>query len=148
MLGLPLTLLLLQLIHQRVNALSSSSPPDLFAFPAYKVVLNREMLSNDTATELLQSQDESTRYELMRTKGGIGFLCSIPVETKTSQVALQQVATEITVQEPPIQETMNATAGLEKGLALLEPLKGGCLYQKQGWFTCKPSMQSSGVSSS
>lgn len=130
----PLLLLLWQLSHALVAALSSSSPPDLFASPAYRIVLHRQLISNESATELVQAQGgESMRYELMRTKGGIGFLCAIPVST-TRPVALQQAP----AQPAPTQDIVNATASLEKGLALLEPLKRGCLYQKAGWFTCRP----------
>jgi hypothetical protein len=128
-----LSLLLLQLIHQRVQALSSSSPRDLFASPAFEVVLNRELLSNDTARDLLDAQpDGAVRYELMRTSGGQGFVCSVPIIAKPAVNAVQPKR----VHDERPKDAFNATAGLEKGLALLEPLKGGCLYQKQGWFTC------------
>lgn len=115
--------------------LSSSSPPDLYAFPKYRVDLTRDFVSNATASSILA--EASPGYELMRTASGQAFLCKIPApeedKSSTNSQSTEKVEqASLTPQEKRNQRQMSLQAGLEKGLALLEPLKGACLYQRQG----------------
>ena len=130
--------LLALLSSYSVLALSSSSPPDLFAHPAYQVVLTRDLISNSTATELLALQpDDRAGFSshLMRTASGQAFLCQYGKPVAPD--ALSKAETASNTEKRQARAKVDKKAGLERGLALLEPLKsGGCLYQRQGWFTC------------
>lgn len=63
----------------------------------------------------------------MRTPAGQAFLCSVPVtqNTPTPPPTPEDLASRVAERE----------RGLERGLVLLDAMKGGCLFQKQGYFT-------------
>lgn len=119
-------------------ALSSTSPQDLFAHPRYQLVLTQTAITNASAVELLAREHTpgETAYHLLRTTAGQGFLCSVPPAT----TALLQPAAVKAAEETRKQAKEDKKAGLDRGLALLEPLKGSCLYLRQGWFTCASSL--------
>ena len=81
---------------------------------------------------------------LMRSAGaGQAYLCSVPqfehveptARAEPKSDAKPKTKEERAEQRLRIQaEKQQATA---RGLALLEPLKGNCLYLTQGWFTCE-----------
>ncbi|KAM0754507.1 hypothetical protein T439DRAFT_321545 [Meredithblackwellia eburnea MCA 4105] len=115
-----------------VSALSSHSPQDLFAFPQFQVRLDGPAILNDSLSEILASQSSSGDNEgetlhLMRTPAGQAFLCSVPLTTQAPP-------------PPPTSEDLEKRLverekGLERGLDLLDNMRGSCLYQKQGYFT-------------
>lgn len=131
-------------------ALSSSSPPDLYAFPKYRIEMTRDFVSNASASDLLATAanqmeaQERQGYELMRTASGQAFLCKIPTASPDEHEGPRQAseheqastsgptAQALTPQERRNQRQINLQAGMERGLALLESLKGVCLYQRHG----------------
>ncbi|KAK4690697.1 hypothetical protein P7C70_g9512, partial [Phenoliferia sp. Uapishka_3] len=78
----------------------------------------------------LAATDPQTSHptiHILRTPAGQAFLCEVPVSIENPT-------------PPPTQEDIANRAaererGLERGLALLDNMKGSCLYQKQGYFT-------------
>ncbi|GAA5914328.1 PRKCSH domain-containing protein [Sporobolomyces salmoneus] len=121
-----------------VLSLSSHSPVDLESHPAYVVSFNEHSpILNETALELLHEPLETfphsllpPRRHLLRTPSGQGFLCTVPSVTLSSQQSAQQRAE---LDESTRQ--LERQRGLERGLKLLEPMRGGCIYLKQNWFT-------------
>lgn len=65
---------------------------------------------------------------MIRNPAGQAFLCSVP--------AAQDSAPREKKQEvDPAVAKLERERGLERGLDLLEPLRKGCLFHRQGWFT-------------
>lgn len=202
--------------------ISSHSPLDLFAYPAYAVKLNPASPISNTSAEAilaaaagasssaknalqdprneeeelknddLQIQDSNNKLDvlglhddavngggaaaaghehdqllkgpikpyLLRSSGnGQAYLCSVPQHSspasasastshskygelvKNSSSAVKAApATEGEKEERRIKNEQEKKQAFERGLALLEPLKGTCLYITQGWFTCKLSL--------
>ena len=133
--------LLLLSLTVTVVALSSTSPQDLYAQPRYHVYLSSDPLTNSTATALLSTPFESAqedgkdaplKYHLMKSAtSGQTFLCSVP-----SPVPIPKQALSPSHKLKRREFLENQKLGLERGLQLLEPLKGSCLYYRLGWFTC------------
>jgi len=137
-------------------ALSSHSPIDLEAYPAYTISLNQENpVLNETLSDLLHETLEvrgmilyslsslthpfidqappnslPEKRHFLRTPSGQGFLCTVPSVTIASKKRAQAQA-ELDESSRQLQRQK----GLERGLALLEPMRGGCIYMKQNWFT-------------
>ncbi|GAA5967512.1 hypothetical protein JCM8115_004071 [Rhodotorula mucilaginosa] len=128
-------LLWLLTILQQTLALSAHSPRDLEAFPAYNVVLSDRAVLNETALDLLakgataEEPAKVPRRHLMRTPSGQAFLCTVPVVTEERKTVDAQAEKDALVQ------AAERDRGLANGLALLEPMRNGCLYLRQGWFT-------------
>lgn len=200
--------------------ISSHSPLDLFAYPAYAVKLNPASPISNTSAEAilaaaagapssaknavgdarneeesrnddLQIQDSMNKLDLLglhdgavngggaaaghehdqllkgpikpyllRSSGnGQAYLCSVPQHSspssasastshskagelvKNSSSAVKAApATEAEKEERRLKNEQEKKQAFERGLALLEPLKGTCLYITQGWFTCKLSL--------
>lgn len=136
---LPITLWTFISTVASVRALSSSSPPDLLASPKSNLHLSRNIVSNDSATALLAGPQP---YKLMRSSSGQAFLCLLPDQANTALAQTSPTKQQhdelagLTRAERRKKSEDKIQAGLQKGLTLLEPLKQGCLYMKQGWFTC------------
>ncbi|GAA5933273.1 hypothetical protein JCM1841_006575 [Sporobolomyces salmonicolor] len=118
-------------------ALSAHSPRDLEALPAYSIVLHEQHpVLNSTVQDLLREPLETPpnslppKRHLLRTPSGQAFLCTVPPVTDESRVRAAAQA-----EEDALARNEERQRGLERGLALLEPMRGGCLYQKQNWFT-------------
>ncbi|GAA5865277.1 hypothetical protein JCM3774_004918 [Rhodotorula dairenensis] len=128
-------LLWLLTVLRQTLALSAHSPRDLEAFPAYNVVLSDRAVLNETALELLAevpTADEpahAQRRHLLRTPSGQAFLCTVPV------VEEERKAVDAQAEKDALVEAAERDKGLANGLALLEPMRNGCLYLRQGWFT-------------
>jgi hypothetical protein len=181
--------------------ISSLSPLDLFAYPAYTVKLNpASPISNSTAEAILagaalgngRDDEEVIRNDglqlqlekrkkldmlgvhddehdqqlngpskpyLLRSSGhGQAYLCTVPQQSKaTSSSSSNQSAelvkgsnptkhkqqpqthvpaTEAEKEQMKLKNEQDKKEAFERGLALLDPLKGSCLYTTQGWFTC------------
>ncbi|BGP46559.1 Protein OS-9 [Rhodotorula kratochvilovae] len=135
MLGTSKLLLVLAVVHQTL-ALSSHSPRDLEALPAYAVVLNEHGVLNDTVGELLSEDLQAPTHayppkrHLLRTPSGQAFLCTVPAVTDDSRKKADAQA-----EQDALVRARERERGLEHGLALLEPMRQGCLYLRQGWFT-------------
>ncbi|GAA5966599.1 hypothetical protein JCM3765_005670 [Sporobolomyces pararoseus] len=130
-------LVVLLAISSSAVALSSHSPVDLEAYPAFAVsFLAEHPILNETALELLDEQLETPPHSLppkrhlLRTPSGQGFLCTVPSVTIAEKRRAQRQAE---LDESTRQ--LERQRGLERGLALLEPMRGGCIYLKQNWFT-------------
>lgn len=198
--------------------ISSHSPLDLFAYPAYTVKLNpASPISNTSAEAILaaataskadvqevshEGGERTTRqneldlqdgrnadllglhdsdphgqqqphdqqligpvkpYLLRSSSNGQAYLCSVPQPSqaaspssssssskkasgelvKDSSTAAdskgqpQAALTEAEREERRVKNELEKKEAFECGLALLEPLKGTCLYLTQGWFTCE-----------
>ncbi|GAA5880028.1 hypothetical protein JCM1840_005295 [Sporobolomyces johnsonii] len=118
-------------------ALSAHSPRDLEALPAYSIVLNEHhAVLNSTVQDLLHEPLDTPpnslppKRHLLRTPSGQAFLCTVPPVTDESRLRAAEQA-----QHDALARQEERQRGLERGLALLEPMRGGCLYQKQNWFT-------------
>ncbi|GAA5952949.1 hypothetical protein JCM21900_001527 [Sporobolomyces salmonicolor] len=118
-------------------ALSAHSPRDLEALPAYSIVLHEQHpVLNSTVQDLLHEPLETppnslpSKRHLLRTPSGQAFLCTVPPVTDESRVRAAAQS-----EEDALARNEERQRGLERGLALLEPMRGGCLYQKQNWFT-------------
>lgn len=139
------SLLILSTLTTTILSLSSHSPQDLFANPKFKVVLGNEGVSNETARELLlessgsssgssssssssNSNSKSETLHLIRNLAGQAFLCSVPIFEDKAAPAEQS-------NDDVAARKLERERGLERGLDLIESMKGGCLYDKQGWFT-------------
>lgn len=138
---LPLNLWTLIAALISVEALSSSSPPDLLASPKSSILLTRNLVSNSSATALLRSSSVEGQYKLLRAANGQAFLCSLPSTQGLSRpldaiLKRDVVDAALSKEERKKRSQERIDAGLKKGLSLLEPLKHGCLYYKMGWFTC------------
>lgn len=69
---------------------------------------------------------------LLRTPAGQAFLCEVPPTTDEAAArGREQDASDSLVKEA------DRARGLERGLELLEPMRGSCLFLKQNWFTYK-----------
>lgn len=123
-----------------VSALSSSSPPDLFAFPKLQVQFTRDGVTNESAVALLHNEAESG-YELLRARSGRAFLCKLPdapqddpnaapVSQDKGSIEAERESRAMTAQERRQQKQVERQAGLERGLALLEAMRGFCIYQR------------------
>lgn len=66
---------------------------------------------------------------MLRTPSGQAFLCTVPVVTEERKTVDAQAEKDALVQ------AAERDRGLANGLALLEPMRNGCLYLRQGWFT-------------
>lgn len=145
------TLLATLLLSTTTQALSSHSPQDLFALPQYKVTIGTEGVLNETATSLLAqsrlpSSSSDPTIHLIRDANGQAFLCSVPPDDETgaggrgregldlSSSAASREGSPLALEELRDAE-IQRHRGLEKGLDLLEGLRGTCLYLRQGWFT-------------
>ncbi|KWU43596.1 hypothetical protein RHOSPDRAFT_26267 [Rhodotorula sp. JG-1b] len=128
-------LLWLLTILQQTLALSAHSPRDLEAFPAYNVLLSDRAVLNETALDLLakvdtaDEPDKVPRRHLLRTPSGQAFLCTVPV------VAEERKTVDAQAEKDALVQAAERDRGLANGLALLEPMRNGCLYLRQGWFT-------------
>ena len=164
----------LSLLLTRCVAISSLSPLDLLAYPAYSVQLRPDRpISNTSAERILArgGHDENLEHEqknavnelqvqsggevgaaaviynafLLRSSGnGQGYLCEVPQQQQRSEDIKGGQEAEQKVQltsdewaERNRRAEEEKRQAYEKGLALLEPLKGTCLYLTQGWFTCE-----------
>lgn len=152
-------------------AISSHTPLDLLAYPAYSVRLRPDYpIDNSSATRILigegdkpeQAENEvqihagiglhdpeeenagSFRSFLLRSSdNGQGYLCQVPqhqylqsTDNKKEETGSKmQMTTEERIERHRLIEQEKRQA-YERGVALLEPLKGTCLYYTQGWFTC------------
>lgn len=176
-----------------VHAISSHSPLDLLAFPAYSVKLNPGNPIANSSAERILAGDENvqaaiggrhtaamqaaamtplvnevqqfghtaqdgagmganafasntlpTKSFLMRASGnGQAYLCSVPQHAPpinqardAADVVKEQSLTKAEKEERRKKAEDDRRQAYERGLALLEPLKGTCLYLTQGWFTC------------
>lgn len=190
--------------------ISSHSPLDLFAYPAYAVKLNpASPISNSTAEAILagNAADSSSKnkvddeqearndelqvqetnrkldtvfglhdgdlhgssaehdqpltglpkpYLLRSSSNGQAYLCTVPQQSppvtasprqseELAKSSLKQhkqpsqapVVSEAEKEQRKLKNEQDKKEAYERGLALLEPLKGSCLYTTQGWFTCK-----------
>jgi hypothetical protein len=172
-----------------VHAISSHSPLDLLAYPAYSVKLNPgNPIANSSAQRILAGlsdvdvagKSESANPDgdatttpvneiqrfgqaksdgspssatnetppksfLMRSSGnGQAYLCAVPQYAPATHHARdaadlskgQQSLSKTEKEERRKKAEEDRKLAYERGLALLEPLKGSCLYLTQGWFTC------------
>ncbi|GAA5835144.1 hypothetical protein JCM9279_007210 [Rhodotorula babjevae] len=137
MLGTARLLLALAIVRQTL-ALSSHSPRDLEALPAFVVSLAEHGILNDTISDLLAQDSEleptahtyPLKRHLLRTPSGQAFLCTVPAasgETKKQAGARADHDALVRAQE--------RERGVQHGLALLDPMRQGCLYHREGWFT-------------
>lgn len=194
--------------------ISSHSPLDLLAYPAYAVKLNpASPISNTSAEAILAAaagaknvvdpttknvEDEAEKprndelqiqtnrkldvlglhddaeasggsaghehdqilkgpikpYLLRSSGNGQAYLCSVPQHSipassssasnsndKSGELVknntVRAPATEAEKEERRLKNEQDKKQAFERGLALLKPLKGSCLYLTQGWFTCK-----------
>uniref|UniRef100_A0A0K3C794 Protein OS-9 homolog n=1 Tax=Rhodotorula toruloides TaxID=5286 RepID=A0A0K3C794_RHOTO len=128
-------LCVLALVRQTL-ALSAHSPRDTEAFPAYHVLLNERAILNETVRDLLEEPLETpphsypAKRHLLRTPNGQAFLCTVPAVTDESKKRADTRA-----EEDALVRAEEREKGVTHGLALLEPMRSGCLYLKQGWFT-------------
>ncbi|GAA6027810.1 hypothetical protein JCM8097_001729 [Rhodosporidiobolus ruineniae] len=117
-------------------ALSAHSPRDLEAHPAFQVVLSDQHLLNDTLADVLAQpldappHSSPPKRHLLRSPGGQAFLCTVPAVTDEAKKRQDEQADKDAVIQAAERER-----GVQHGLALLEPMRQGCLYQKQNWFT-------------
>ncbi|KPV76536.1 uncharacterized protein RHOBADRAFT_52530 [Rhodotorula graminis WP1] len=135
MLGTARLLLALAIVRQTL-ALSSHSPRDLEALPAYAVSLAEHGILNDTIADLLAQDVEASSHpyplkrHLLRTPSGQAFLCTVPAATgETKKQAGARADHDALVR------ARERERGVQHGLALLEPMRQGCLYLREGWFT-------------
>ncbi|GAA5979534.1 hypothetical protein JCM11641_005425 [Rhodosporidiobolus odoratus] len=117
-------------------ALSSHSPRDLEAHPAFNVRFSEHQILNETLEGLLAEPLETPpdasapKRHLLRTPGGQAFLCTVPSVTDEVKKRADDEA-----DRDQLARVEERERGLERGVALLEPMKQGCLYQRMGWFT-------------
>lgn len=118
--------------------LSSAGPEDLLATPRYVLSFSGAPVSNASAAELLASDGGRGQYHRMRSATGQAFVCSVPTPPKAPAIVAEPavVLDDRTKLARRTKREHDRRAGLERGLALLEPLKGTCLHLRQGWFTC------------
>ncbi|GAA5891282.1 hypothetical protein JCM6882_004644 [Rhodosporidiobolus microsporus] len=118
------------------RALSSHSPRDLEAHPAFAVVLSEHHLLNETLPDVLSSPLEAPPHSsppsrhLLRTPNGQAFLCTVPAVTDEAKKRA-----DLRAEADALIQAEEKERGVLHGVALLEPMRQGCLYQKQGWFT-------------
>ncbi|KAI5479070.1 misfolded glycoproteins degradation protein Yos9 [Pseudohyphozyma bogoriensis] len=128
---------LLLTLASSTAALSSHSPKDLFSYPRFEVVIGEQGVLNDTAAQIIHDSKQPSdtgepkaAVHLLRTQTGQAFLCTVPAVNDLPST-------------PPAPDDLEAKGnaerrrerGLERGLALIDGMKGSCLYQKHGWFT-------------
>lgn len=77
----------------------------------------------------LRNDARSPQRHLLRSPSGQAFLCTVPVIEEERKVVEDQAEKDALVQATEREQ------GLVNGLALLEPLRNGCLYLHEGWFT-------------
>ncbi|BGP23292.1 misfolded glycoproteins degradation protein Yos9 [Rhodotorula toruloides] len=118
-------LCILALVRQSL-ALSAHSPRDQEGFPAYTVLLNERAVLNETTPP----HSYPPKRHLLRTPNGQAFLCTVPAVTDESKKRADARA-----EEDALVRAEEREKGVTHGLALLEPMRSGCLYLKQGWFT-------------
>ena len=132
-----LTLLLALAPDCARGLLSSAGPEDLLATPRYVLSFSGAPISNASAAEMLATDDGRGQYHRMRSATGQAFVCSVPTPPKAPAVVEPVVVMdEQTKLARRTKRDQDRRSGLERGLALLEPLKGTCLHLRQGWFTC------------
>jgi hypothetical protein len=66
----------------------------------------------------------------LRTVSGQAFLCTVP---SVSDASKKQA--EVQADQDALVQAEERERGVQHGLALLKPMRQGCLYHKQGWFT-------------
>ncbi|GAA6064660.1 hypothetical protein JCM10212_002133 [Sporobolomyces blumeae] len=125
------------LAARAAHALSSHSPVDLEAYPAYAISLDQHHgVLNESLPALLHENLDAPpdslapKRHFLRTPSGQGFLCTVPSVSIASKQKAQAQA-DLDEQTRAVQRQR----GLERGLALLEPMRAGCIYLKQNWFT-------------
>lgn len=70
------------------------------------------------------------KRHLLRTPSGQAFLCTVaPATDETKKQA------DARADQDALVRAKERERGVEHGLALLEPMRQGCLYLRQGWFT-------------
>ncbi|BGP14420.1 Protein OS-9 [Rhodosporidiobolus nylandii] len=117
-------------------ALSSHSPRDLEAHPAFAVVLSEHYVLNETISELLAEplgtppHSSPPKRHLLRSPNGQAFLCTVPAVADEAKRRA-----DVEEEQDALVRAQDVEKGVQNGLALLEPMRGGCLYSKQGWFT-------------
>jgi len=103
-----------------------------------------------------QLKGPSKPYLLRSSSNGQAYLCTVPQLSQSStphsnpsthEMAKSSIkkhkqqphtsATEAEKEQTRQKNEHEKKEAFERGLALLEPLKGSCLYTTQGWFTCK-----------
>ncbi|CAG8466517.1 7188_t:CDS:2 [Acaulospora morrowiae] len=116
---------------------------DLVAHPQYKVVYENQFIPNSSLENIVfdevqtensivpsASQDTSNNADtkktsiMMRTASGQSYICQIPY-----------VSNLTVVEEKKPEEKNDNVELMNKGLALLEPMKDDCLYYIHGWWT-------------
>ncbi|GAA5858491.1 hypothetical protein JCM8547_007330 [Rhodosporidiobolus lusitaniae] len=129
------TALLLTASSSGVRALSALR--DLDAQPAFAVrVVGEHPVLNDTVADLLNEPLETPPHSLapkrhvLRSPNGQAFLCTVPAVTDEASRKADEQA-----EEDALARAEERERGVQHGLALLEPMKQGCLFQRQGWFT-------------
>lgn len=104
-----------------------------------------------------QLKGPSKPYLLRSSSNGQAYLCTVPQQSKSTSSSSsnqsaelvkgsnkikqhkQQMHTPLTEAEKgqmKLKNEQDKKQAFERGLALLDPLKGSCLYLTQGWFTC------------
>ncbi|KAH8915396.1 hypothetical protein BT69DRAFT_887763 [Atractiella rhizophila] len=127
------------------SALSPHAPPDPLSHPRFQVHISESYLYNSTANSLLSDgraiwdwgdghEPQVEDPHLMRTKSGQTFLCSVPVLSPPSVPQEDPTSATATTSDVDISPA-SLNNSLAAGLALLEPMRGHCLYYKSGWFT-------------
>ncbi|GAA6010187.1 hypothetical protein JCM11491_005382 [Sporobolomyces phaffii] len=119
---------LLLLLATGALALSSHSPVDLESRPAFAVSFTQHApILNETALELVA--DPTRHVHVLRTPSGQAFLCTVPTTAPESAPSSASTAAS------PRSLEDDRVRGIERGLGLLAPLAGHCLYLRQNWFT-------------
>ncbi|GAA96151.1 uncharacterized protein L969DRAFT_91607 [Mixia osmundae IAM 14324] len=78
-----------------------------------------------------------TRSVIMRAANGQAFLCNVPEQAPPATVSPSGTAHAAVAAQPSSRLEVEAARhqALERGLKLLEPLIGSCLYHQQNWWT-------------
>ena len=145
-----LALLLLGIGDQsHAKRAEESFPRDALAFPEFETVFQGSTINNSTALKWLglfpPSTDvrsstteveqwgqeepwaEGAEYELYRASPKENYLCRYPSFVELRALDQQSKKRQLSGDEE--------ARILRTGLELLEPMRGRCIYQKQGWFT-------------
>ncbi|GAA5936038.1 Yos9p [Sporobolomyces koalae] len=127
-----------------VQGLSSHSPIDLEAFPAYSISFNEhESVLNTSLDALVHPPtddkapprlDSPVQHHVLRTPSGQAFICTVPKDSPTRSTEQQDEEETTRVQDARARQ-LELERGLEHGLRLLEPMKHRCIYLQQNWFT-------------
>jgi len=130
-------------------ALSPYSPQDLLSRPKYSIVLrppeidhvrNSSLFSEIpppyAESELVTSHPSSVKKDngkshILKTETGQSFLCEVPERKEP----LEELIPEERKAMSELERREERERGTKRGMELLEPLKGTCLYNRNGWFT-------------